>query len=177
MNGIILYNSIHKTPDKISLIFPNMDSLSALNYCCSSGFPLLSGQQRNSTQIIHSCCGKNASINSHWPCQWSPSPKFDNVLESISKSGTEQGFRIDHEVLKGSRTVSLPAALLLLILKTGCQSIVCEVLHGLFLRSVFCVLKYHPLKCICHCWHLGKAVRSGRTPLISFFPVQEYFTN
>lgn len=25
------------------------------------------------------------------------------------------------------------------------------------------------LKCICHCWHLGKAVRSGRTPLIKFF--------
>lgn len=102
-------------------------------------------------------------------------PPIDNILESIPKSETEQGFWIDHEALQDSRTVSLWAALLPLILKADCQSIVCEVLHGLCPRSGFCALQYHPLKCICHCWHLGKEVRSGRTPLIKYFSCPRIF--
>lgn len=45
-------------------------------------------------------------------------------------------------------------------------SVVCEMVHGLRLRSVFYVLQYRPLKWICHSQHLGKEVRSGGSQLI-----------
>lgn len=43
---------------------------------------------------------------------------------------------------------------------------------------VFVYFSIIPFKCISHCWHLGKEVRSGRTPLIIFFlPKSIFLTN
>lgn len=107
-------------------------------------------------QLFSAVVGKNTSINSHWPCRRSGSTKFDNILESISKSGTDQGLWIDHEAFRAAELCLYQEHYCCWFKKIGCQSIVCEVLHLLCLRSDFCVLQYHPLKCICCCWHLGK---------------------
>lgn len=60
-------------------------------------------------------------------------------------------------------------------LKKLVVSVVREMVHGLRLRSVFYVLRYCPLKWICHSQHLGKEVRSGRSQLMKLFSCPRTF--